>query len=389
MESRFGEDLSQVRVHTGQKAAESAIAVNALAYTVGQDIVFGSGQFAPETATGKNLLAHELAHTIQQSSPAEHNSPLRISNPGDPLEREAGRAAETVSGGGSYATAMSGSAVLARQGPAPAAGVTPPSPPPPTQEPQLSEDDLAEAGFIALAKMLQKAGEATGVFRELYNQGKAAIDAKIADMRAKGLPENEIAEQASNMRRELANEVREASGALQKKAAELFDLVRGNVERPGYQSLKALGKTDAAIIRSATKTNKFINALPSGLKWTGRAMWVAAAALSIYLVIEAPPEKKAEVAAHEAGTLAGGAIGGMLGEAACIGLGIVTEGIGLLICGLLGGAVGVAAGGAAPEGMAKVAETQIKMLQGCDKLNSWWEKAFCRIGASYSSKPPF
>jgi outer membrane protein OmpA-like peptidoglycan-associated protein len=59
-------DFSQVRVHTGPKAAQSARAVNALAYTVGQDIVFGAGQFAPETATGKQLLAHELSHVMQQ-----------------------------------------------------------------------------------------------------------------------------------------------------------------------------------------------------------------------------------------------------------------------------------------------------------------------------------
>src|SRR5262249_37946031 len=155
------------------------------------------------------------------------------------------------------------------------AGLTPPSPAPPTAAagPTLSDDDLAEAGIIALANMLQKAGDVTGVFRDIYNQGKAAIEAKIAEMRAAGVPEAEIAEKASTMRTQLAEDVRKASGAVLKKAAELFDLVRGNKERPGYVSLRAAGKTDAQIIRSAVKTNKFINALPSGLKWTGRAMW--------------------------------------------------------------------------------------------------------------------
>ncbi len=66
MEPRFGHDFSQVRVHTDARAAESARAVNARAYTLGQDVVFGAGQYAPGTADGNRLLAHELAHVVQQ-----------------------------------------------------------------------------------------------------------------------------------------------------------------------------------------------------------------------------------------------------------------------------------------------------------------------------------
>ena len=68
MEPRFGHDFSQVRVHTDEQAVESAQAVNALAYTVGRDVVFGMGQYAPETRDTRRLLAHELAHVIQQTS---------------------------------------------------------------------------------------------------------------------------------------------------------------------------------------------------------------------------------------------------------------------------------------------------------------------------------
>ena len=68
-EPRFGYDFSQVRIHTDKRASQSAGAVNALAYTVGQDVVFGKGQFAPNTTTGQRLLAHELTHVIQQSGP--------------------------------------------------------------------------------------------------------------------------------------------------------------------------------------------------------------------------------------------------------------------------------------------------------------------------------
>ena len=66
MNARFGTDFSQVRVHTDARAAASARAVHADAYAVGQDIVFGSGRYAPGTSGGQELVAHELAHTVQQ-----------------------------------------------------------------------------------------------------------------------------------------------------------------------------------------------------------------------------------------------------------------------------------------------------------------------------------
>ncbi len=65
-EPRFGHDFSRVRVHANSQAAESANAVKALAYTVGRDIVFGVGQYVPETSAGQRLLAHELTHVVQQ-----------------------------------------------------------------------------------------------------------------------------------------------------------------------------------------------------------------------------------------------------------------------------------------------------------------------------------
>jgi hypothetical protein len=67
MEARFGHDFGQVRVHTDARAAESARAVNAAAYTVGRDIVFAPGHFAPGTQAGRHLLAHELTHVVQQA----------------------------------------------------------------------------------------------------------------------------------------------------------------------------------------------------------------------------------------------------------------------------------------------------------------------------------
>jgi len=65
-EPRFGCDFGQVRVHTDSSAAGLAQAVNARAFTLGQDVVFGAGQYAPEHEEGKKLVAHELTHVIQQ-----------------------------------------------------------------------------------------------------------------------------------------------------------------------------------------------------------------------------------------------------------------------------------------------------------------------------------
>jgi hypothetical protein len=67
MESRFGYDFGNVRVHTDARAAESAQAVNAHAYTVGRDVVFGAGKYAPNTNDGQRLMAHELTHVMQQN----------------------------------------------------------------------------------------------------------------------------------------------------------------------------------------------------------------------------------------------------------------------------------------------------------------------------------
>src|SRR5262249_14151430 len=72
-EPRFGRDLSNVRVHTGGRAAGAAHGINARAYPLGHDIAFAPGEYSPSTHEGRHLLAHELAHVVQQSGP--HTSP--------------------------------------------------------------------------------------------------------------------------------------------------------------------------------------------------------------------------------------------------------------------------------------------------------------------------
>jgi hypothetical protein len=89
METRFGNDFARVRVHTNSRAAESAEALNALAYTVGHHIVFSAGQHRPGSISGQRLLAHELVHVVQQSggdsSHGESAPPQNISRAPDGL----------------------------------------------------------------------------------------------------------------------------------------------------------------------------------------------------------------------------------------------------------------------------------------------------------------
>ncbi|HEX9867631.1 MAG TPA: DUF4157 domain-containing protein [Candidatus Tectomicrobia bacterium] len=117
MESRFGHDFSRVRVHTDSKAADSARAVNALAYTVGRDVVLGTTAPTPRTAAGRWLLAHELAHVVQQLG--HDQIPLQavsMSSQNDGAEAEADTAAERIVGGSVPETALSSanSPVLSR-----------------------------------------------------------------------------------------------------------------------------------------------------------------------------------------------------------------------------------------------------------------------------------
>ncbi len=101
MEPRFGRDFSGVRVHTDSAAAESARAVNANAYTVGQDIVFDEGKYNPSSQAGKRLLAHELAHTVQQHGLQRSTDGIALGQSSEyhRLEREADNIASAIMSG--------------------------------------------------------------------------------------------------------------------------------------------------------------------------------------------------------------------------------------------------------------------------------------------------
>ena len=98
MESRFGHDFSQVRVHTGSEASHAAGAIRARAYTFGHEIVFGAGQYAPATEAGERLLAHELTHVVQQRAADRESldAQLFVGKADDSREREAQRVADAA-----------------------------------------------------------------------------------------------------------------------------------------------------------------------------------------------------------------------------------------------------------------------------------------------------
>jgi len=100
MEDRLGHDFSDVRIHTGSQADASARSINAVAYTVGSDVVFGTGHYAPDTPTGQRVLAHELTHVVQQRAGPVDGTPapggVRLSDPSDRFEQAAERTAAEV-----------------------------------------------------------------------------------------------------------------------------------------------------------------------------------------------------------------------------------------------------------------------------------------------------
>ena len=119
MESRFGHDFSRVKVHTDTKAGESAQSIGARAYTRGEDIVFAEGKYKPEDTSGKQLLAHELAHVVQQTSGGNSDMPLSNSTPNHGVESEANSAADAVMVGRPFHPTMRTGLAVHRQAPPP------------------------------------------------------------------------------------------------------------------------------------------------------------------------------------------------------------------------------------------------------------------------------
>ena len=179
MESRFGRDFSQVRVHADAHAAESARAVDAAAYTVGRDVVFGANQFVPSTTSGQKLLAHELAHVVQQGTHKVFGAEgLSLGAAGDVHEAQADRAADQVMGERGTPTLGSASgAAVQRQ---PLLGGTPTSSPGlnlPAASIELASDETISADnpkLVDLASSFKRADSAG-------SSGRIQISASLSE----------------------------------------------------------------------------------------------------------------------------------------------------------------------------------------------------------------
>lgn len=167
VEPRFGADFSRVRIHTDEKAAQSADTVQALAYTVGSDIVFAGGRYAPHTGAGSRLLAHELTHVVQQGSVGAAG-PLAIGAADSPAEVEAESTAAQITGGQALHMAAPVSAgLLQRQTPRPA----------PVDENAQRIIDLAQNAGRPIAE------RAVAVVRAIIDQYYSADASKISEIR--------------------------------------------------------------------------------------------------------------------------------------------------------------------------------------------------------------
>jgi len=170
-EPRFGQEFGDVRVHTGMVAAQSARDVSAHAYTVGQNIVFAAGRFAPATQTGRRLIAHELTHVVQQHATA--NGSLSLGRPGDLAERDAERTVNGVMSGRQEAFRSTESvARVLRRSPDPP---TQPTPSPPTWLPANAthlQGDIWEVHITGLGRSPVGPHDQMQGYLRVFNQNR-------------------------------------------------------------------------------------------------------------------------------------------------------------------------------------------------------------------------
>ena len=171
-ERSLGTDLSSVRVHTGVSSHDATSAVGARAYALGDDIHFGAGEYDPASNAGQHLIAHEVAHTVQQrggSTRAQHK--LQVSSAGDAFEVEADRAAEAMVGGTPFALTGASVGLARKEAAAPPAEASP-------------EDAAAEP---ASGPTQAERDEARAYYEQVIGQSLAVVqrlDAELAALEA-------------------------------------------------------------------------------------------------------------------------------------------------------------------------------------------------------------
>ncbi|HYI96150.1 MAG TPA: DUF4157 domain-containing protein [Bryobacteraceae bacterium] len=185
MEPRFGQDFSGVRVHTDRQAAESARAVDAHAYTVGNHIVFDEGKYQPDSHDGRHLLAHELAHTVQQQGLHRSSDSLSLAETSEyhRLEAAANRMAYSALSGSGHKDAMGARPafpILSRESKKKTATSDKPTPDAnPAREWIKADNDLKAVGVQQMAKPVPGAPQDIPVF----NMGALELPDKKGDVK--------------------------------------------------------------------------------------------------------------------------------------------------------------------------------------------------------------
>jgi hypothetical protein len=300
-ETRLGIDLSAVRVRTDARAAASARAIGARAYTVGSDLVFDSGQYAPSTIGGRRILAHELHHVVQRRSPSvqprvQRQPPDAKATPDHPVADAAGSVSVSV-----------------------------------------GKTMTAEAGL-----------------RQVYEQSARSITDQALKMAAEGGNTPEAIEQAArfaaNARNELKVLIRAKGSVITKALAEARNIKKyGDKVGPTFDELIREGKTPLDLIGSAGKANERVTRTAMRMKLAGRFLIAIDLAIVTWEVIEAPEGTRLRTAVGGAGGIAGAWAGGELGAIGGAKIGgaigtFIEPGGGTALGGAIGGVIGGLAG---------------------------------------------
>jgi hypothetical protein len=233
MESFFGSDFRGVRVHTDGESDALNRAVNAVAFTTGQDIFFGAGKYNPEQSAGKELLAHELTHVVQQQGGSTIHSKLALSDSGSAYEQEADAVGREVASAPSRTPAVelmakgdeptpSGSGPSA---PAPSSGTAPSGPAPTT--PGTTQAPTTPGGNVSgtIADIVTRPGE-----------GRSTAPEQVADQPMPPGPGNVVANLSLNF-----TQPKSIGGRGSKQDSVTSGVTVGPLTQPGGRAVSPFG----------------------------------------------------------------------------------------------------------------------------------------------------
>jgi cell division septum initiation protein DivIVA len=251
MEQRFGEDFSNVRIHTDQSAVQSTNEVYAKAYTIGQDIVFDKDRFAPNTPEGLGLLAHELTHVVQQ----QRGSSIHPSSNDSALEQEAEKVATAVLGGAPLIRVSCGTGVTI------------------SRQPDLDKETSARTTLAAEAGRLSKEiHQVKDVAIDLLESEGITIRKQLRPRRAASASSDQVLREldrvaespmsSASQARTLAQQLRELQGEVQQVEAQLRGLKQSSYSKPGSDTKESAPTEQPSAAPKATELTRRENIKP-------------------------------------------------------------------------------------------------------------------------------